>query len=287
MGSPRIRWFAVAAVVGLAAFLIREFLTRHPIADLRVFKDRNFALGCILIALFGGVIYGIVTILPLFYQTLLNYSAWAAGLAVAPRGIGAILIMPIVGILANRIDNRWIMAAGFLTFAWASYWMGNLTLSISEWSLTVPIILSGAAAGMVFVPLSTTAMGTLKNEQIGNATGLYNLLRNVGGSIGISIVDTLIARRQQVHRSELSRYIQPTPAFRQSYAIFHGLMLRHSGPRGAMLRAYGLIENGLNAQAIVYSYVDDLRYLAVVCLLSVPVVMLLKKARRKGPAAVH
>jgi DHA2 family multidrug resistance protein len=286
-GSTRIRWFAVILVIGLVAFLIREFRAKHPIADLRVFVDRNFALGCLLIALFGGVIYGIVTILPLFYQTLLNYSAWAAGLAVAPRGIGAVLIMPVVGLLANRLDNRWIMVTGFLAFAWASFWMADLTLSISQWSLTMPIVLSGAAAGMVFVPLSTIAMGTLKNEQIGNATGLFNLLRNVGGSIGISVVDTLIARHQQIHRAELSRYIQPSVPFRQSYAIFHGIMLHHGGSRSAMLRAYGLIQNALDQQAIVYSYVDDLRYMGVVCLLAAPVVLILKKARRKGPAGMH
>ena len=112
--SNKIRWAVVLAVIGLIAFLIRELTSRHPLVDLRVFKDRNFALGCMFIALFGAVIYGIITILPLFYQTLLDYSAWAAGLAVSPRGIGAILVMPVVGILSNRIDNRWIMACGFM-----------------------------------------------------------------------------------------------------------------------------------------------------------------------------
>ena len=286
-GSPRIRWFAVVLAAGFAAFVIREFCAAHPITDLTLFANRNFALGCLLIALFGGVIYGIVTILPLFYQTLLNYSAWSAGLAVAPRGIGAVLVMPIVGMLSNRVDNRWIMVTGFLAFAWAAFWMAHLTLSISQWSLTVPIVLSGAAAGMVFVPLSVIAMGTLKNQQLGNAAGLFNLLRNVGGSVGISVVDTLIARHQQIHRAELSRYIRPTPSFRQAYAIFHGIMLHHTGPRIAMQRAYALIQNALNQQAMVYSYVDDLRYMGIACLISVPLVFLLKKARRRGPIVVH
>ncbi|MGH9558038.1 MAG: DHA2 family efflux MFS transporter permease subunit [Bryobacteraceae bacterium] len=286
-GSSRIRWFTAIVIVGFAAFMIRELTARRPLVHLRIFKNRNFAVGCLLIALFGGVIYGIVTILPLFYQTLLNYTAWAAGLAVSPRGIGAIVVMPIIGVLSNRLDNRWLILSGFVTFAWASWWMGQLTLNISQWSLLWPIILSGAAAGMVFVPLSTITMGMLPNEEMGNAAGLFNLLRNVGGSVGISVVETLIVRRQQIHRAELSRYIAPGQPFQQAYNTFHQMMLAHTGPHSAMMRAYAMIENSLNRQAIVYSYVDDLRYMAMVCVLCVPLVFLLKKVKAKGPVAAH
>ena len=285
-GSNKVKVAAVLLVIGLAAFLIREWTAAHPLVNLSVFKDRNFALGCLLIAAFGGIIYGIITILPLFYQTLLNYTAWDAGLAVSPRGIGAIAIMPIVGVLSNRVDNRWLMLCGFLMFAWAALWMAGLTLAISQWSLVWPIILSGSAAGLVFVPLSTTAVGTLANEQIGNAAGLYNLLRNVGGSIGISIVDTLIARHQQVHRDELSRYISPRAPYQQAYNLFRSIMAHRVGPHTAMLRAYALLENGLNQQAIIYSYVDDLRYMAAVCFLCVPLVLMLKRAKPKAGAVV-
>jgi DHA2 family multidrug resistance protein len=247
----------------------------------------QFRGGRLLIALFGAVIYGIVTILPLFCQTLLDYSASAAGLAVSPRGLGAVLVMPIVGPLSNRLDNRWIMMCGFGLFAITTAWMGHLTLQISPWSLVWAIVLSGSAAGMVFVPLSTTAMGTLANEQIGNGSGLFNLLRNVGGSVGISVVDTLIARRQQVHRAELSRYTSPSPVFQHAYHTYYGQMAQHSGPHAAMLRAYGLIENGLNQQAVIYSYVDDLRYMVVVCLVCIPLLFLLKKVKAKGPVGAH
>jgi MFS transporter, DHA2 family, multidrug resistance protein len=286
-GSDKIRWAVGLAAIGFVAFLIREFTARHPVVDLRVFADRNFTLGCLFIGLFGAVIYGIVTILPLFYQTLLDYSAWAAGLAVSPRGIGAILIMPVVGLLSNRIDNRWIMVSGFAIFGISAWWMGQLTLQISPWSLIWPIILSGSAAGMVFVPLSAMSVGTLKNEQIGNATGLFNLLRNVGGSVGISVVDTMIARRQQVHRDQLSRYVSPTPVTERAIHMFQGIMSHHGGPHSAMLRAYGLVEGGLNRQAIVYSYVDDLRYMTVVCAICVPLLFLLKNVKPKGPVGMH
>ena len=265
-GATWIRWAVFLIVLGLALFILRELRAKHPVVDLCVFKNRNFALGCLLIGAFGGMIYGLVTILPLFYQTLMGYTAWAAGLAVSPRGIGAVLIMPIVGVLTSKLDNRYLIASGFLVFGITALWMSNLTLDISQWSLLWPILLSGSGAGLVFVPLSTTAVGTLANEQIGNASGLYNLMRNIGGGIGISLIDTLIARHQQIHQAELSRYIAPgQPLVEQALQKSRMLMSLHAGPNIARLRAYALLQRGLSQQATVYSYVDDLRYLAVVC----------------------
>jgi DHA2 family multidrug resistance protein len=284
-GSAKIQWAAVLAVIGLAAFLIRQFSAKSPIVNLQVFRDRNFALGCLLIAMFGGVIYGIVTILPLFYQTQMNYTAWAAGLAVSPRGIGAICIMPVVGLLTSRVDNRWLISGGFAIFGASAFWMGRLTLDISQWSLVWPIILSGAAAGLVFVPLSTTSMATLSNQEIGNAAGLYNLLRNLGGSIGISAVDTLIARHQQVHQAELSRYLTPRPVVQAALQSFQMLMLHHAGPGLARFRAYALLGRGLSQQATIYSYVDDLRYMGMLSFFCILIVMLLKRATAKKGAA--
>ena len=281
-GATWIRWAFGLLLVTLGAFLIRELITRSPIVRLRVFKDRNFAIGCLLIALFGAVIYGLITILPLFYQTVLNYTAEAAGFAVAPRGIGALLMMPLIGVLTSKLDNRWLIAA-------AAYFMGKITLQISEWSLLWPIIFSGAGAGMVFVPLSTLAVGTLRNEEIGNASGLYNLLRNIGGSVGISITNTLIVRHEQLHRDELSRYITPARVLAHSDYVRAGAGLYHIGPNIAQLRHWAMLANGLDQQATIYSYVDDFRYIAFACLICAPIVFAVRgvKARKGQPAAGH
>jgi DHA2 family multidrug resistance protein len=141
----------------------------------------------------------------------------------------------------------------------------------------------------MFVPLSTTAVGTLSNEQMGNASGLFNLLRNIGGSIGISVVDTMVARRQQVHRAELSRYIAPTAQVQQTLLRLQTYMSLHAGPRLAKLRAYALLENGLNQQSVLYAYVDDFRYMVLVCVLCLPIVFLLRpvKAKRGATPAGH
>jgi MFS transporter, DHA2 family, multidrug resistance protein len=288
-GATWIRWAFALLLITLIAFLIRELVTRSPIVRLKVFKDRNFAIGCLLIALFGAVIYGLITILPLFYQTVLNYTAETAGVAVAPRGFGAIVMMPIVGVLTSKIDNRWLIAAGFVIFGLASYYMGKITLDISEWTLLWPIIFSGAGAGMVFVPLSTLAVGTLRNEEIGNASGLYNLLRNIGGSVGISVTNTLILRHQQIHRDELSRYITPARVMAHPYSVRSAADLYHVGPHVAQLRHLAMLANGLDQQATIYSYVDDFRYIAIACLLCAPIVFAVRgvKARKGRPAAAH
>jgi len=160
-----------------------------------------------------------------------------------------------------------------------------LTLQMSQWSLLWPVILSGVASGLVFVPLSTTAMGTLKNEQIGNASGLYNLLRNVGGSVGISMVNTVIARHMQSHRSELAHDISHRPAFQHSLSVYKGLMSSRVVSSTATHRAYGMIQNSLDQQATVYAYVDDLRYMALLCVLCAPIIFAVKKVKANKGAA--
>jgi DHA2 family multidrug resistance protein len=288
-GAVWIRWAAAILIVGFVVFLIRELKARNPIVDLKIFADRNFALGSLLIALFGAAIYGLVTLLPLFYQTLLGYPASAAGLAVSPRGLGAIAIMPVVAVLTSKMDNRWLIATGFLGFAVTAYWMGGLTLGISQWSLLWPIVISGSAMGLVFVPLSTTAVGTLPNEQIGNASGLYNLLRNIGGSVGISIIDTIVSRHEQIRRADLVRNLSPGAHVQPVLNKLDLVMSPHAAPNIARLRAYALLNRSLDQQAAVYAYVDDLRYVALLCFLCIPIVFMLRKVKAKkgAVAAAH
>jgi DHA2 family multidrug resistance protein len=290
-GATWLRWATLLLLVTFVAFLIRQWVHPKPLVDLRVFSHRNFTLGCIMIGLFGAVIYGMVTLLPLFYQELLGYTALNAGIAVSPRGFGAIVAMPMIGILTSRIDNRWLIAFGFALFGVCSIWFGEVYLGIGPWTFIWAIILSGFASGCVFVPLSTTTMAFLKNEEIGNASGLYNLLRNIGGSIGISIVNTIVVRHAQTHRVDLVRSVTPESLNyqQQSEAIKHAMALAGSGGNGAPLfgagtRALGLVNLMVDQQARLWSYVDDFRYLALVCFACVPIVFMLKKTVGKKGA---
>ena len=291
-GATWIRWGTAVLIVAFVAFVIYEWNKHQPLVNLRVFRNRNFAIGCLLIALFGGVIYGLVTLLPLFYQTLLGYTALLSGIAVSPRGLGAIIAMPMIGILTSRIDNRYLIAFGFGLFAVCSYWFANINLGIGQWTLTWAIILSGFASGCVFVPLSTTAMAQLPNEQIGNASGLYNLLRNIGGSIGISMISTILSRHEQVHRANLAHNISPyNPALQQQLSEVQNAV-QHAPNQNLYQpaqRAWDLVNGSLSQQAALLSYVDDFYYLAIACAVCVPLVFLLKKTvgKKGAVSAAH
>ena len=288
-GATWIRWTSALLVITFVGFLVRELTHDKPLVDLRVFRHRNFLFGCILIGIFGGALYGLITLLPLFYQELLGYTAYAAGWAVSPRGIGAIMALPIIGVLTAKIDNRWLIAAGFLMFAISSLGFGQATLEISQWSFLWAIVLSGFGSGSIFVPLSTTAVAGLPNEEIGNASGLYNLFRNIGGSIGISVVNTIVARHEQLHQNELLHSLAPSsvPLQNQLHALQQYLQTQGYSAADAMIRAYALVGNQLSVQARLWSYVDDFRYMALVCFACIPIVFLLKKAiKGKGAQAI-
>jgi len=289
-GATWIRWAVGTLVAALILFIVRELKSDNPLVDLRVFRKRNFRLGCILIALFGGAIYGLITLLPLFYQELLGYTAYAAGWAVSPRGVGAILAMPIIGILTNKLDNRWLIAIGFFMFGVSSLRFGQADLQISQWSFLWAVVLSGFGAGCVFVPLSNVTVSGLSNEEMGNASGLYNLFRNVGGSIGIAIVNTMIVRRAQLHQNELVRSVVPSSVTVQNqlHSLQQYLQSQGYGAVDAMQKAYAIIAREVQAQAVLWSYIDDFRYMALVCFACIPVVFLLKKAAaRKGVVGMH
>jgi MFS transporter, DHA2 family, multidrug resistance protein len=287
-GATWIRWAVIVAVVAFVAFLWREIGGRRPLVDFRSFRDRNFAIGCLQIFLFGAVVYGMVTILPLFFQTLLGYTALTAGLAVAPRGIGAVFAMPLVGVLMTKFDSRRLIMIGFAGVAVCNLWLGHATLYIGQWTLLWAITLSGFFLGFVFVPLATVAMGTLAERQISNASGIYNLCRNLGGSVGISAVETMVARHEQLHRNQLVHYFSPqNSVFNDALANLHTVMTLHASAVDALHQALKVLEGSLERQAALWSYVDDFRYLALLCFATIPIGFALKRISRGRRVAAH
>jgi DHA2 family multidrug resistance protein len=283
--SGLIRWALVLFVVGLAAFLLREITHKNPLLDLCVLTDRNFGQGCLLIFLFGVCVYSVTTVLPLFYQTLMGYDATSAGLAVSPRGLGSLVAALIAGRLVGKMDARWLVALGFLVLFGANLWNGSMNLEIAPSSLFWPIVITGFAFPFVFVPLSGIALGRLKQEQIGNGSGIFNLLRNLGGSIGIAAANTITQRHLQTHRNEMVHSLSGASLpLRQQLAHLTTLMRLHAGPAKAVLRADAILQRAVDNQAQLWAYVDVFRYLAIVSLLCVPMVFVLRKAQAKAAA---
>ncbi len=288
-GATWIRYAFMAMVVCFGLFIYTQLTKEKPLVDLKIFLNRNFAMGCLLIFMFGASVYAAVTLLPLYYQSLMDYSAWWSGLAVAPRGLGSILAMPLVGLMVSKVDTRILVSGGFATFGVCSLIWSTLTLQISPWSMTVPIVVSGFSLGLVFVPLSVVALGDLKPEQVGNGSGLYNLMRNVGGSVGISIVQTILSRHEQLHQTELVKALAPTsPTYQQRlqyYTNYFGGFFSHST---AQSQAIQQINRQLGQQSQLWSYVDDFRYMSLACFCCVALVWGLRKVKAKGaPAGAH
>ena len=282
LASSWIFWFTLFGLAAIIAFIIRELQTKEPIVNLRIFKNRNFAVGTALMAMMGAVLYGSIALLPLFLQTLLGYPATQSGLAVSPRGFGSIVSMIIVGRLVGRLDSRYLIAFGFAILGFATYMLSSINLDISMSSVVWPNIISGLAMGFIFIPLTTTAMGMLTNQEMGNASGLFNLMRNTGGSIGIAVVTTLLSRGAQVHQAAMVSHLTPyDPAFQQR-------VQQLSGPAASLEQAYGTIYGIVARQAMVMSFLDNFRLLAGLSLLCIPAVFLFKKVRaRRGAVAAH
>jgi DHA2 family multidrug resistance protein len=170
--SRGIVWCTLISAAAFVAFIARELATDHPIVDLCVLRNRNFALGAGMVLLLGGVLYGTIAILPLFMQNLLGYTALDAGIATSPRGIGAMIGTLLISRLVGRVQNRLLIGVGFLLLACSSFMFGAINVEISMRSVVIPGILNGFAIAMIFVPLTTATTATLPREQIGNATGI-------------------------------------------------------------------------------------------------------------------
>jgi DHA2 family multidrug resistance protein len=288
-GAVWLRWAVFAMVIAFGIFVWQSIWGKQPLVDLRVLKDRNYAVGCALIFMFGIGIYSTVTVLPLFYQELLGYTAFTAGLAVAPRGLGAICGMPVIGFLSNKVDPRYLLTFGFLTFGLTTLYFGSITLDISPWTLFLPILITGFGLSFVFVPINTAAYGTLRNEQIGNASGLFNLMRNVGGSIGISIATTLLTRRSDAHQNDLTNYMpQSGAAFQNSLHGTQQALTSTYGQGNSFFAAQSELYLQLGRQALQWAFVDVFRWLSLLCFFCVGLVWFFKKVKPgKGPAGAH
>ncbi len=287
-GSNWIRWLVAISAVSLAGFVVREFTADHPLVDLRVFRNRNFAVGVMLMTVVGVILYGTTAELPLFLQTLMGYPALQSGYAMSPRGIGAFVTTFIVGRLVGRIRSRWLLCFGFTMLAVSSYVLSDITLQVSQARVILPSILNGVAISFIFVPLTTTTMGQLRQSQMGNATGLYNLMRNLGGSIGIAFVTTMLARGAQAHQALMVGHLTPTdPVFRQRLAAAHALLVRHGDPVRATSRAYSLIYNTLDHQAHLWAFVDNFRLFGLLALCGIPLIFLFKRIKHAPARAME
>ncbi len=235
-------------------------------------------------------IYITITVLPLFYQEILGYTAFTAGLVVGPRGIGSIIGSPIIGILGSRIDNRKLLSLGFIGFGICSLYFGMVNLDIGPYTLLIPITLTGFALSFVFVPLATMTTTTLSREEMGNATGLFNMLRNIGGSIGIAMATTAIIRRAALHQTEIGAHLTASdPVLQQKATVMGAYLAHHMGRAQGRPGAMGLVYNLMLQQSALMSYVDVFRWTALLAFFCAAAVWLFRKPPKNAapPPGAH
>ena len=288
-GALWLRWMTGISVGSLLFFIWWELRVPDPIVNLRILKNRNFAVACGLFFLFGSAIYGLITLQPLFLQTLLGYTALEAGLTVTPRGLGAFVALFLVAALIGKVDSRKLVAFGFVTFALSAFLFSRLSLDMARTSIIHPNLISGFGAGFIFVPLTTLGMATLRNDQIGNAAGIQNLVRNIGGSVGISYVATMLERFAQAHQSFMTARVSAlSPIYRQNLGLLQGVLQSHFSPVDARLRAQDMIYNTVHQQTSYWAFVElfyVFMWLGIACAVGV---LVLKKAKSAGPGlAAH
>jgi DHA2 family multidrug resistance protein len=286
--GERLDWFAsreiqleaALCLLGFYLFAVHSLTARDPFIDLALFRDRNFVVGIVLIFIVGAVLLATLALLTPYLETLMNYPVLTAGLVLAPRGFGTMLAMVIAGRLLGHIDARLMIAAGLATTSYALYLMTGFTPDVSQGTLIRTGLIQGFGIGCVFVPLGTVAFGTLPPALRTEGTGLFNLMRNIGASIGISVMSYLLVRNSATEQATLVEHVTP---YRQVVRDFaHQLNLATLTGRAALAQT-------VTVQAEAVAFIDNFKLMMFVSLLAIPLVLLVQPPHRspgkEGPAA--
>ena len=288
LGAIWVRWFMLVSVLSFIGLMWWELKTDHPLVDLHVFKNRNFTVGLVLMSTLAAILYGTTAQLPLFLQTLMGYPALQSGYAMSPRGLAAFLATFCVGRLMGKIRARWMLCFGFSMLGISSFMLARINLDVAQINVIWPSVVNGIAISFIFVPLTISTMSQLGQAQIANASGLYNLTRNLGGSIGIAFVTTMLARGSQVHQALMVGHLTPADRpYVQRLAATQHMLARHTDAATATHQAYQMMYSVLDQQAHLWAFVDNFFIFGVAAMVAMPLIFLFRRvqpAKRPVPA---
>jgi len=287
-GSRLITIFAIACVTSLVTMILWEMrqirIGHKPILDLTLFKRRNFAVAFLLMFILGSSLFGTTVLIPQFVQAMLGYTAEQAGLVISPGGFGILLLMPLVGFLVGKVDARWMVAYGFLSSSMAMFIMLNLNLNVSYGYIVWLRVFQASGLAFLFVPISTISFAGMPQNKSNDISGLTNLARNIGGSVGTAFLVTALARRAQFHQTRLADHLAASTATMQNQATTLGHYLHDKGGLAYSLAqgrgmAQGSLMRQLIIQATMLSYLDVIKCFAIAMLAMVPTVFLMTKVK--------
>jgi len=282
----------ITAVLGFFFFIWRELTYANPIVNLRVLRNGNLRVGTILSFILGFGLYGSTFIIPLYTQATLGWTATQSGMLMVPAAIVTAMMMPVVGQLIQRgVKQQYLVAAGMVFFFIYSVWGYKiLTPDTGSDAFFNMLIVRGVGLGLLFVPITTLALSTLKGRDIGEGAAFTGMMRQLGGSFGVAVITTFIARQNMFHRNDLvSKLDINNPAVQQRVeGLQHNFLAKGMAPDLALQSGYKLLDFTVTKQAMVLSYMDVFLYLGVMFLLCVPFVLMTKSGTTKvDPSAVH
>jgi DHA2 family multidrug resistance protein len=285
--GQREDWFASGLIVQLAIvsaaclilFIIVELKSPEPVVNLRVFKNISFASGNVIQFMAFFVLFASIVLIPLFLQQLMGYNAMLAGLALAPGGVATLISMPTAGKLVTKINPKWVLVSGLFITVYSTFLMAGFNLSVNFDTVVWSRVVMGIGMGLVFIPLVSMTLSTIKKEEMGNATSVFNLLRNLGGSFGVAFVTTLLAQRSQFHQVRFGEHLNPFDARYQLGAHKAMALLQSKGAAAVELGKNGVIYQELIRQATMAAYVDAFYVSTLILLCILPLVVLLKRSR--------
>ena len=276
-------------VVALVAAVVWELRVKDPVVDLRLFKQRNFAMATLLLFIVGIVLYGTTMLLPQYTQELMGYTAMLSGMVISPGAVLIIFLMPIAGFLVTHFDARKVLACGFLVLGLSMFYMMSFNLAVDFHTLMMARVYQSAALPFVFLPINTAAYAFLPRDKNNAASGLINLARNIGGSVGISMVTTILARRAQFHQTVLASHLTNSNFMLTAGAhkLTGWLTAAGSSAWTAQQQTLGFISNVVLQQARLLAYVDNFFLMGVLVLLFVPLAFLMKRSRPNPVGIAH
>ncbi len=289
LSSGFIQIFFVLMLIGIIAGIIWEYRQEHPVVDLRMLKDRNFAVATLAMFFLGFVLYASTVLIPQFLQEMMGYTAELAGLALSPGGAVIMFMMPVVGLLVSRVNTKYLIAFGCVVSSLALFVMAGWNLQIDYKHAVLARMLQSFGLAFLFIPINVSAFAFVSKEKTNMGTGIINLARNIGASVGIATVTTLLQRRTQFHQAQLMEHVNTlSTTFQDRIHAFAAAFTSggSSGP-GAASQAYGMIYGLVQRQAVMKAFIDNFYMLGIVFLVVIPILMLLKRPPKGASAPVH
>jgi DHA2 family multidrug resistance protein len=277
--SSIIVTFSIIAVISLSLLVIIELYSKHPVVNLRLFKDRTYSMGNILMFFAFFNLFASIVLLPIFLQTLMNYTAFLAGVVLGPGGLATMVALPIAGKLVEKRNPKIILTFGIIISAYSTYLMSRFNLQTDFWTLVYPRVVLGIGMAFLFVPLTTLTLSHIPKERMTEATAMYNLLRNIGGSVGVAFVTTVLARRGQFHHFRLVEHLTP---FDQVYQDATEAVSNFLSFKGLdYLSPDILIYGELQRQAHMLAFNDSFFTVSIMLISVLPLVLFMKQKKAK------